>query len=62
MKKDLLLTLAFAFVVGTSWGQVHKPANEAEARQMAADAEPLNLNKCAPAEALQMLVPPTRTA
>lgn len=62
MKKDLLLTLAFAFVVGTSWGQVHKPANEAEARQMAADAEPLNLNKCAPAEALQMLVPTTRTA
>ena len=61
-KRLLLLTLAFTFLAIGSWGQTHIPANEAEAKQMAADVDPLNLNKCAPSEALKMLIPKTRAA
>lgn len=61
-KRLLLFTLAFTFLAIGSWGQTHIPANEAEAKQMAADVDPLNLNKCAPSEALKMLIPKTRAA
>lgn len=62
MRRNLFLTIAFALLAATSWGQEHTPANEAEARQMVSDVEPLNLRRCAPKEALKMLVPQTRKA
>jgi len=54
MRRNLFLTIAFALLAATSWGQEHTPANEAEARQMVSDVEPLNLRRCAPKEALKI--------